>query len=363
MNPSSNPNNPAPVVVASVTSSPAPNHGTPVVVHSAAADAGPRKRISWGAVFAGALLALVTQLGLGLLGAGIGLSTIDPLQEQNPMSGLGTGAVIWYGLSTLAALYIGGMVAGRLAGAPRCADGLLHGLLSWGLVTLFTFYLLTTAVGRIISGVGGVAGRALTAAGSGIAAVAPQAGEAINSELKERGIDLNDVKREARTLLRQTGKAELQPENLKRQARAAGRDVKTEAGQSAANPQATDDNLDDVIDKLTSRAEHIGDAADRDAAVNVVMKRTGKSRAESEQVVDNWIATAKQAQVKLKQAKDAAALKAREAGDAAAAGLSKAAIFAFIGMVLGAAAAGFGGRQATPDETLVDVTNRTRTIA
>lgn len=311
------------------------------------------KRISWGAVFAGALLALITQLGLTLLGAGIGLSTVDPLQEQNPVNGLGTGAVVWYGLSTLIALYIGGVVAGRLAGAPRRTDGLLHGLLSWALVTLFTFYLLTTAVGGIISGVGGVAGRALTMAGSGLAAAAPGAGDALKSELKEQGIDLNDVKREARTLLRQTGKADLQPGALEGQARAAGRTAKAEAGQSAADPQATGDNFDQLIDNLTSRADKIGDAADRDAAVNVVMKRTGKTRAESEQIVDNWIATAKQAQAKLVEAKNAAALKARQAGDAAASGLSKAAIFAFIGMVLGAAAAGFGGRQATPDERLV----------
>lgn len=324
-----------------------------------AAPAPVQKRISWGAVFAGALLGLITQLGLSLLGAGIGLSTIDPLQEQNPMSGIGTGAVIWYGLSTLIALYLGGLVAGRLAGAPRRTDGLLHGLLSWALVTLFTFYLLTTAVGRIISGVGGVAGRALTAAGSGIAAVAPQAGDAIKSELKDQGIDLNDVKHQARLLLRQTGKAELTPENLAKQAKAAGRDAKNEAGQAAADPQATGDNFDDVIDKLTSRAENIGNAADRDAAVNVVMKRTGKSRAESEQVVDNWISTAKQAQAKLKEAKDAAGLKAREAGDAAASGLSKAAIFAFIGMVLGAVAAGLGGRQATPEgQAIADQTAR-----
>lgn len=350
MTPNLTSNDPARVTSSTSLVSPAPALG-----HY---DAAPHKRISWGAVFAGALLALVTQLGLSLLGAGIGLSTIDPLQEQNPMNGIGTGAIIWYALSTLVALYVGGIVAGRLAGAPRRVDGLLHGLLSWGLVTLFTFYLLTTAVGRIISGVGGVAGRALTAAGSGLAAVAPQAGDAIKDELKDRGIDLSDVKREARLLLRQTGKAELNPDNLARQARAAGRDAKAEAGQAAANPQGAGNDFDDVIDKLTSRAENIGDAADRDAAVNVVMKRTGKSRAESEQVVDNWISTAKQAQVKLKQAKDAAALKAREAADAAASGLSKAAIFAFIGMVLGAAAAGFGGRQATPDENLVDAARR-----
>ncbi|MCA8831148.1 hypothetical protein [Hymenobacter pini] len=311
------------------------------------------KRISWGAVIAGALLALVTQLTLGLLGLGIGLSSVDPLEEQNPMSGFGTGAAVWWGLSTLAALYLGGLVAGRLAGLPRRTDGMLHGLVTWALVTLLTFYMLSTAAGRIISGATGVAGRALSVAGRGVAAVAPEAGEAIKGELKERGIDVSDLKREARLLLRQTGKEELQPENLEREARAAGRDAKAEAKQSAATPQEADDNLDDVIDRLTSKAENIGNAADRDAAVNVVMRRTGKSRAESEQIVDNWITTAKQAQVKFQEAKQQAEVKAREAGDKAAAGLSKAAIFAFFGLVLGAAAAAFGGRQSTPKDAVV----------
>ena len=306
------------------------------------------KRISWGAVLAGAVLALVIQLSLSLLGLGIGLGTIDPLQEQNPMAGVGIGAGIWWLLSSLASIYIGATVASRLAGIPRRTDGLLHGLLTWAVVTLLTFYLLTTAVGRIIGGVTGVAGRALSGMGKGIAAVAPEAGEAIKGELKERGIDTNDLKREARKLLSQTGKAELNPDKLERDAKAAGRDAKAEAGQSAANPQAADDNFDELIDRLTSKAENIGNAADRDAAVNVVMKRTGKSRAESEQVVDNWIATAKQARVKFEEGKVKAEAAAREAGDKAAEGLSKAALLAALGLGLSAAVAAYGGRRATP---------------
>jgi hypothetical protein len=236
---------------------------------------------------------------------------------------------------------------------PRPTDGMLHGLLTWSVVTLLTFYLLTTAVGRIIGGVTGVAGRALSGVGSAVSAVAPGAGEAIKGELKEQGIDLNDLKKEARLLLRQTGKAELSPENLERQAKSAGREAKDKAGESAAAPQMADDNLDELIDRLGDQAKGIGNAADRDAAVNVVMKRTGKSRAESEQIVDNWIATAKQAQAKLAEAKVKAEAVAREAGDKAAAALSKAALLAALGLGLGAAAAAFGGRRAVPHSTVV----------
>ena len=42
------------------------------------------RRISWGAALAGVAIALVTQLGLSLLGVGIGVSTIDPLTGDTP---------------------------------------------------------------------------------------------------------------------------------------------------------------------------------------------------------------------------------------------------------------------------------------
>ncbi|MBC7945641.1 MAG: hypothetical protein H7X91_10355 [Burkholderiales bacterium] len=53
------------------------------------------KRISWAAVFAGVILAMVIQLLLSLLGTGIGMSTVDPLQGETPgASALGLGAGI-----------------------------------------------------------------------------------------------------------------------------------------------------------------------------------------------------------------------------------------------------------------------------
>ena len=71
------------------------------------------KRISWPAVFAGVLIAVVIQIALSLLGIGIGLSTVDPKTEENPVQGLGVGAGIWYVISSLIALFAGGWVAGR----------------------------------------------------------------------------------------------------------------------------------------------------------------------------------------------------------------------------------------------------------
>lgn len=129
-----------------------------LVAGRTAPDAG--RRISWGAIFAGAVVALVIQLMLSVLGIGIGASTINPLTEQNPAAGIGMGAGIWFAVSTLIALFAGGWVAGHLATVVLDSDRILHGFLVWGVTTLLTFYLLTTAIGGLIGGTANMLGRA-----------------------------------------------------------------------------------------------------------------------------------------------------------------------------------------------------------
>ena len=149
-------NNPAP------SDNPAP--------YAAAAPLAAVKRVSWGAVFSGVVVVIAIQLLLGTLGIGIGASTVSPTTQENPVQGLGIGTAIWFGVSTLLALFAGALVAGRLAGMPLRIDGMLHGLVVWGLSTLLTFYLLTTAVGGIIGGTASIMGKGLSVAGQGAAA-------------------------------------------------------------------------------------------------------------------------------------------------------------------------------------------------
>src|SRR3954447_16227771 len=85
-------------------------------------------RISWGAIFAGAIIALATQLVLTLIGAAVGLATLDPATGQNPSgTTLGIGAAVWLVISSLVSLFLGGYVAGRLGGTfmGGCTDWLL----------------------------------------------------------------------------------------------------------------------------------------------------------------------------------------------------------------------------------------------
>lgn len=124
-----------------------------------------RRRISWGAIFAGTLVAISIQLLLTLLGISIGAWAIDPVAGAQGMRGIGMGAGIWALLSFLIALFIGGWVAGRMAGVGSKLDGLLEGMIVWSAVTVLTFMLVTTTVGRVIGGAAGLAGNTLTTAG------------------------------------------------------------------------------------------------------------------------------------------------------------------------------------------------------
>jgi hypothetical protein len=125
------------------------------------------RRISWPAVGAGVGVALLIQLILSihghlhqwLLGVGVGLGTMDPTRIQTLITtDLGSiPGLCWRSLG-LVALLIGSGVASRVAEAPYRHEGVLHGLLTWGVVMLCTLCLPTTVHGSFMSGTLGVLG-------------------------------------------------------------------------------------------------------------------------------------------------------------------------------------------------------------
>src|SRR5437763_12156561 len=114
----------------------------------------PFARISWGAIFAGAVVAIATQLVLALIGGAIGLATLNPTTGQSPSgTTLGIGAAIWLVISSLISLFVAGYVAGRLGGT---FNGWLHGLATWATVTTLTLLLLATAAGGLVGAASGL---------------------------------------------------------------------------------------------------------------------------------------------------------------------------------------------------------------
>ncbi len=270
------------------------------------------KRTSWGAIFAGMVVALVVELALSVLGLGIGLGVVNPATEQAPFAGVGIGAGIWFVISTIIALFAGGWVAGRLSGFPRTLTGTLHGLVVWGLVTLLSFYFMTTAVGMLISGVAGVIGRSLSLVASGIQTVAPQAMQQGQQEAQQRGVTLDTITQQGRQLL----------------------------GQGGAVTEQQNQELGQALQRLFANPQQPS-AQDRETVVSILVQRSNMSRPDAEARVDQWINQYYQARQ--------GALQTTEQAFGA---MSKAAIWAFIGMILGAIAAGFGGALGSPREPL-----------
>lgn len=152
-------------------------------------------RLSWGAVFAGVVIAVAVQLVLGILGAGIGLTMVDPVEGTTPgAAGFSIGAGIYWLVTTVIALGAGGYAAARVAGVQERFDGLVHGLVVWGVTLILTLYLLTSAVGGIIGGAFRTVGAVVGTAGATVGAAAPAAASVA-------GVDTRDVRSEAAAYL------------------------------------------------------------------------------------------------------------------------------------------------------------------
>lgn len=160
------------------------------------------KRISWGSIFAGVVVAAISQLLFSLLGLGIGLSTVNPAESGAPVMGLSIGAGIWWVVSSLVSLFIGGWVAGRLAGIPRAFDGALHGVLTWAIATFLLIYFLGTAMGSLFGGALNVVKGAISTASNTAISAGPEGMEQAKEALPTSpGTAVDSVRKKADEVL------------------------------------------------------------------------------------------------------------------------------------------------------------------
>jgi hypothetical protein len=263
------------------------------------------RRISWAAISGGVILVIVVQLLLSTLGAGIGLGTVNVNAGTTPDAGnLGIGAGVWWVISSCLSLFCGGYVAAWLAGIEIRFDGVLHGLVTWGIATLLTIYLLTSAIGGIIGGGFSALGSATSAVGSGVSDAAKPIAQAA-------GVSPD--------MIQQQAQAYLQPAN---------------PDPATMSPQ---DAQKDVAKNLVTYARGGGDApAAKERVISVMAAQMKISHDDAAKRFDD-------AQAKLQQTKDQAVQTAKNAADASAAAASKASFAAFGVLLLGGIAAALGG--------------------
>ncbi len=277
-------------------------------------------RISWGAVLAGVVVALVTQILLNMLGIGIGAATLDPAVGDNPSAtSFSIGAGIWFALSTILAALAGGYAAGRLAGVPRESTAGWHGLTAWALTTLVIFYLLGSTVGGLLGGVYRGMTNALGSVSSAVGSTAETAAQIAVTRIAD---PFSSIEESIRSAIPGND-----PATLRDAAIAAVRAVVTGDPQQAAEA--------------------------RERAAQVI------ARAQNISVEDARTQVQQYAQ-QYRQAADHAKQQVTQAADAAAKTVSRAALFGAISLLLGGLAGWFGGRMGAVEPTLTAGRRTTR---
>ncbi len=150
------------------------------------------RRTSWAAIFAGAFVAMALFIILQLLGAGIGALSLDltGTRTTSPTS-LGIGAAIWWFITGLIALFIGGWVAGRLGWRPSKVDRALHGLTTWAVFYVALFLMVSTALGALLGG--GLSLLGGTGSAASQVASTPQGQQAMQQATQGQGISSQTI--------------------------------------------------------------------------------------------------------------------------------------------------------------------------
>jgi hypothetical protein len=254
--------------------------------------------VSWAAIFAGAVSAIALTIVLTSLGAGLGLTSISAWSNVGASAttftiGAGVGLIVVQWLASA----LGGFVTGRLrtkwAGLHTHEvffRDTAHGFLSWALATILGTLLLASAASSVVSG--GVRAASTVAGGAAQAATSSVSSYAVDGLFRSDRIDASTSTQEAAA-------------------------------------QAT---------RILANGVRNGDVppADRTYLAQLVAAKAGIPQADAQKRVDDTIASAKDAE-----------MKARQAADAARKATAIFAIFTALALLIGAfvamAAAAFGG--------------------
>ena len=94
-------------------------------------------RVSWGAVWAGVMVALGMEILFTLFDFFIGFGMYHG-RAANPWAGIPAWTTVWYLVTAGWSMFFGAWCAARLSGNPVPGDGILHGITTWGLATVAT---------------------------------------------------------------------------------------------------------------------------------------------------------------------------------------------------------------------------------
>ena len=217
-------------------------------------------RMSWGAIFGGAIAALGLWMMLSSFGIAVGLTSVDP-NNAGTLKFAGAFTGIWTLVVALVALLVGGLVAARVGGAATRVGGALHGLVMWGLTALAGAWLVGSILSSAVNTAVSAGGAAAQAAGAALGSAAGAVPAGASGIVQAFGLDADDALGPVNQRLRDAGKppvtaAQLQDaarntvQNAVRQGRL---DRNTLVQSLVSNTSLTSADADDVAARIEAQ--------------------------------------------------------------------------------------------------------------
>jgi len=119
-----------------------------------------KSRVSWGAIAAGAMVALSIYIVLSMLGVALGVEVAVRRADATP----GSGTAIYSIVTLLLAMFFGGWATSRLAVGESKLEAVLYGLILWGVLFMGMVWLLSAGIRAGFGGMVGAASGAYTVA-------------------------------------------------------------------------------------------------------------------------------------------------------------------------------------------------------
>jgi hypothetical protein len=282
----------------------------------------------WGAIFAGAAVAVSLSVVLVTLGTGLGFASISPWSNHGiSASAFTVASTIWLIVTQWLSAGAGGYIAGRLRQRWLATHthevffrDTAHGLVTWAVATLFVAAVLATSMTNLIGGGARGMGDLASAAGPGAAAAIG------HSEMPG-------------------ARGPMGPEAAAGPSGAYNLDKLFRGNYSGHSPdangngpRATDTRAE--VMHVAANAAMSGTASDEDRAylAELVATKTGVSTEEAQKRVDAFIQSVKEAVVQAKAAAD-------EARKSAATAALYTVMALLIGAFIASVSAAIGGRQ------------------
>ncbi|MGE0548495.1 MAG: hypothetical protein AB7O24_29885 [Kofleriaceae bacterium] len=206
--------------------------------------------IGWSSIFAGTAVAVGVWFVLHVFGVGVGMTAINP-DDSSSLRGVGIGVGVWSLLAPIIGLFIGGLVAGRVAPTINTLNAVIHAGVVWALSALAAL----TCVAMIVSMMARGAVATSVAVGNAAGAAVTEGSKHLD-DLSALGLSGDDLIAPINERLKAEGRPTVSADEVVAASRAALRESVRQGG------------------------------IDRNRLVTIYAERTSLSRADAERVAD-----------------------------------------------------------------------------